>query len=103
MDFSKFTGEVKNLYLKIHSLMRILILIMLLCFRFKILKSLMDVSKIRDFNWCKFTISGLVDGVWRWQENETSHFQGPLTFLLVGDIFISTVLMIITYFFTLTC
>ena len=55
------------------------------CF-FRILKSLVDVDQIMNYNWCAFLLQCLNDTVVEWKQNRTRYFRGPLLFLMVSGI-----------------
>lgn len=50
---------------------------------FKVLYSLINVDKIKEYNWCRYVFTSLIRSVERWKKKPTSNFTGPLVFLLV--------------------
>lgn len=58
----------------------------------KILYSLMNVNEIKDYNWCSYTMKGLLDAVELWQANPKRYFKGCITFLMVSVIFTHSIL-----------
>ena len=55
---------------------------------YKILYSLMNVNEIRNCNWCLYTLKSLSTSVEKWKKKPTSFFTGPLTFLLVSNLYL---------------
>ncbi|CAI9112573.1 OLC1v1013039C1 [Oldenlandia corymbosa var. corymbosa] len=52
--------------------------------KFKVLKSLKDVEKIKDYNWCQYTIKALVESQIKWRVKRTESFYfEPLTLLVL--------------------
>jgi len=50
---------------------------------YRILHSLQDVSKIKELNWCAYTIKSLLDTAETWKSNHDTSYSGPATFLMV--------------------
>ncbi|CAH9110150.1 unnamed protein product [Cuscuta epithymum] len=48
-----------------------------------ILKALQDDSKIKDLNWCGYTLETLIEAKDYWSKNRERQFPGPLLFLIV--------------------
>ena len=55
---------------------------------YKILYSLMNFNEIRNLNWCLYTLKSLSTSVEKWKKKPTSFFIGPLTFLLVSNLYL---------------
>ena len=53
---------------------------------FIILKSLMDVNKIANYNYCAYLLRFLNDIVVEWTQNHMRYFRGPLLFLMVSEV-----------------
>ncbi|XP_031124233.1 uncharacterized protein LOC116026948 [Ipomoea triloba] len=51
---------------------------------YRILYSLQDVSKIKEMNWCAYTIKSLLDIAETWKSNNDSSYSGPATFLMLS-------------------
>lgn len=49
----------------------------------KILNSLVDISKVKDFDWCSYTMRALVKNVKDWRDKPSRFFAGPILFLVV--------------------
>ncbi|CAI9108733.1 OLC1v1008410C1 [Oldenlandia corymbosa var. corymbosa] len=48
-------------------------------FYYKVIKSLANISEVKEYNWCQFVIKALNDGVDHYQDKGT--FYGPMSFL----------------------
>ena len=55
---------------------------------YKILYSLMNVNEIRNRNWCLYTLKSLSTSVEKWKKKPIGFFIGPLTFLLVSNLYL---------------
>lgn len=53
------------------------------CCNFRILKSLIHVGEIKEYNWCAYTYKSLIDFIHSFQKNPAQFFTGLITFLLV--------------------
>lgn len=53
---------------------------------YKFLPNITDVSKVAEFNWCKYVIDSLVEGTRSWKPG--NFFTGPLAFLIVSLIYL---------------
>lgn len=50
--------------------------------KYKVMKSLIHVDHIQQYNWCEYVLDGLTTNVCSWKKNY-GHFQGCITFLVV--------------------
>ena len=48
-----------------------------------VLDSLLDLSKVRELNWARYTMATLVSSVDEWKKKTSRFFRGPILFLMV--------------------
>ncbi|VFQ87214.1 unnamed protein product [Cuscuta campestris] len=49
----------------------------------KIVNALVNVSEIKNLNWCSYTLESLIEATDYWKANKSRFFGGPLLFLIV--------------------
>ncbi|XP_057800150.1 uncharacterized protein LOC131015745 [Salvia miltiorrhiza] len=49
----------------------------------RVIKSLDDLTAVRDFNWCEYVVDSLVESKGKWEKDTQSMYTGPIMFLAV--------------------
>lgn len=51
--------------------------------QYRLMKNLLDASHIKNYNWCRFIMKGLIEMVDGWKHNQGNHICQPMIFLVV--------------------